>query len=139
VFDDPAGVPTPPPGRYSHLCRLPLGDSSTLLLVSGQVALDDDLAVVAPGDMRAQSERIFELLGTILGAHGATFEDVVNIRTYLTDIGRLDEYAEVRLKHLPSDQPPTSTTVEVSALFRPGAVVEVEVMAVVDGPAGRSS
>jgi 2-iminobutanoate/2-iminopropanoate deaminase len=136
VLDDPAGVPAPPPGRYSHVCRLPLGDSSTLLLVSGQVAVDDDLAVVAAGDMRAQSERIFEILATILDAHGATFADVVNIRTYLTDIGRLGEYAEVRLKHLPTDHPPTSTTVEVSALFLPGAVIEVEVMAVVDRPVG---
>lgn len=129
VFDDPAGVPPPPPGRYSHVCALPFGDR-TLLLVSGQVAVDDASAVIAPGDLRAQSERIFELLGTILAAHGATFADIVNIRTYLTDISRLAEYAEVRLKHLSTDHPPTSTTVEVSALFVPGAVIEVEVMAV---------
>ena len=133
VFDNPAGVPAPPPGRYSHVARLTVGDS-VILLVSGQVALDDDLQVVAPGDMRAQSERIFEILATILAAHGATFQDVVNIRTYLTDIDRLGDYAEVRLKHLASAEPPTSTTVEVSRLFLPEAVIEVEIMAVIDGP-----
>ena len=129
-FDNPAGVPTPPPGRYSHVCRVPLGDTD-LLLVSGQVAVDDEMRVLAPDDMRAQSERIFEILATILAAHGGTFGDVVNIRTYLTDISRLGEYAEVRLRHLPIDRPPTSTTVEVSALFLPGAVIEVEITAVV--------
>jgi 2-iminobutanoate/2-iminopropanoate deaminase len=131
VLDNPAGVPAPPPGRYSHVCSLQFGDSS-LLLLSGQVAVDDNLAVVGPGDMRAQSERIFEILGRILDAHGATFADIVNIRTYLTDISRLGEYAEVRLRYLPNDRPPTSTTVEVSALFLPDAVIEVEVTALVD-------
>jgi enamine deaminase RidA (YjgF/YER057c/UK114 family) len=106
-----------------------------MLMLSGQVALDDDLNVVAPGDMRGQSERIFEMIGTILRAHGASFADVVNIRTYLTDIGRLSEYGEVRMKYLPTDTPPTSTTVEVSRLFLPEAVIEVEVMAVIPGSA----
>lgn len=135
VFDNPDGVPAPPPGRYSHVCSLPLGDS-TLLLLSGQVAVDGNLAVVAPGDVRGQSERIFQILGTILDAHGGTLADIVNIRTYLTDISRLGEYAEVRLKYLPNDQPPTSTTVEVSALFLPDAVIEVEVTAVVGRQVG---
>lgn len=128
IFDNPDGVPTPPKGRYSHVVRL--GAGADTLILSGQVSVDDDLKVVAPGDMRGQSERIFEIIGTILQAHGATFSDIVNIRTYLTDIGKLGEYAEVRMRYLPTDQPPTSTTVEVSGLFLPDAVIEVEVMAV---------
>ena len=130
IVDNPAGVPPPPPGRYSHVVRLELGDS-TILLLSGQCSVDDDLDVVAPGDMRGQSERIFEIIGTLLAAHGAGFADIVNIRTYLTDIGRRAEYGDVRRRYLPVDQLPTSTTVEVSALFLPEAVVEVEVMAVI--------
>jgi 2-iminobutanoate/2-iminopropanoate deaminase len=130
IVDNPADVPAPPPGRYSHVVRLEVGDS-TILLLSGQCSVDDDLNVVAPGDMRSQSERIFEIIGTILEAHGATFADIVNIRTYLTDINRRAEYGEVRRKYLLADQLPTSTTVEVSALFLAEAVLEVEVMAVI--------
>lgn len=130
IVDNPAGVPAPPPGRYSHVVRLEVGDS-TILLLSGQCSVDDDLNVVAPGDMRGQSERVFGIIGTILEAHGATFLDIVNIRTYLTDINRRAEYGEVRRKYLLADQLPTSTTVEVSALFLPEAVIEVEVMAVI--------
>ena len=133
TFDNPAGVPAPPPGRYSHVARLEIGDS-TLLLLSGQCSIDDDLNVVAPGDMREQTERIFEIIGTILAAHDATFADVVNIRTYLTDIDGRSEYGEVRRRYLDADALPTSTTVEVSALFLPEAVIEVEVMAVIAGP-----
>ncbi len=129
IVDNPAGVPAPPPGRYSHVVRLEMGDT-TLLLLSGQCAVDDDMNVVAPGDMRGQTERIFEIIGAILDAHGAKFTDIVNIRTYLTDINRRAEYGEVRRRYLDPEQLPTSTTVEVSALFLPEAVIEVEVMAV---------
>jgi enamine deaminase RidA (YjgF/YER057c/UK114 family) len=132
IVDNPVGVPAPPPGRYSHVVRLEVGDS-TLLLVSGQCSVDDDLNVVAPGDIRGQSERIIEIIATILEAHGATFADIVNIRTYLTDINQRAEYGEVRRKYLVADQLPTSTTVEVSALFLPEALIEVEVMAAIPG------
>jgi 2-iminobutanoate/2-iminopropanoate deaminase len=135
-FDNPAGVPQPPPGRSSHVARIGIGDA-VLLMLSGQVAVaDDGVTVVTPGDMRGQSERIFEIIGGILAAHGATFADVVNIRTYLTDMDRRAEYGEVRRKYLPTDQPPTSTTVEVSRLFLPGVVIEVEVTAVIARPDG---
>ncbi|WP_018681399.1 RidA family protein [Actinokineospora enzanensis] len=136
IIDNPAGVPAPPPGRYSHVARVEVADSVTLVL-AGQCAVDDEMKVVAPGDVRAQSERIFEIIGTLLAAHGATFADVINVRTYLTDIGGdLAAYAEVRNRYLPVDALPTSTTVEVSKLFLPEAVIEVEITAVralVDG------
>lgn len=134
IIDNPAGVPKPPEGRYSHVVRLDVGDSAILIL-SGQVAVDDNLNVVTPSDMRGQSERIFEIIGQILEAHGASFANVVNIRTYLTDFDKLSEYADVRIKYLPADQPPTSTTVGVSRLFLPEAVIEIEVMAVVSSSA----
>ncbi|MGW4476031.1 RidA family protein [Nonomuraea sp. NPDC004354] len=133
-FDNPSGVPQPPAGRYSHIARLEIGDS-VILLLSGQVAVDDDLNVVAPGDMHGQSAYIFDVIGKILDAHGATFGDIVNIRTYLTDMDRLAEYGEIRRTFMAGDQPPTSTTVEVSRLFLPEAVIEVEVAAVVPRPA----
>lgn len=130
IIDNPAGVPQPPPGRYSHVARLEIGDTVVLML-SGQVALDDEgVNIVALGDMRGQSERIFEIIGKILEAHGASFRDIVNIRTYLTRMDLLGEYAEVRRRYLPADEPPTSTTVEVSRLFLPEAVIEIEVVAV---------
>jgi 2-iminobutanoate/2-iminopropanoate deaminase len=132
VIDNPAGVPAPPPGRYSHVARLEIGDA-VILMLSGQVAVDDDMNVVAPGDMGVQAERIFDIIGTLLAAHGAGFADVVNIRSYVTDLSQLAAYAQARAKYLPADELPTSTTVEVSRLFLPGAVLEVEVTAALQG------
>jgi 2-iminobutanoate/2-iminopropanoate deaminase len=130
IFDNPAGVPAPPPGRYSHLARIGLGDK-TLLMLSGQIATDENGGLVGAGDMTAQAGYIFDQIEKILAAHGATFADVVNVRTYLTDIGRIAEYATARRPRFNPDAMPTSTTVEVSRLFVDGALLEVEVTAVV--------
>jgi 2-iminobutanoate/2-iminopropanoate deaminase len=53
---------------------------------------------------------------------------VVNVRTYLTDMSQLPEYGKVRAAHFQT--PPTITTVEVSRLFVPRALLEVEVLAI---------
>jgi enamine deaminase RidA (YjgF/YER057c/UK114 family) len=133
TLSNPAGVPAPPAGRFSHVARVDLG-TGALLFVSGQVAIGDDGEVVAPGDMAGQSERVFAVLDAVLAGEGATFADVVNVRTAVTDMSLLAEYGAVRARYL-ADPPPTSTTVEVSRLFRPEALVEVDVVAAL--PAGR--
>jgi enamine deaminase RidA (YjgF/YER057c/UK114 family) len=124
---NPANVPAPPGGWYSHSASVPMDDGK-LLFVSGQIALDDDGEVMHPGDMAAQSERVFELIERVLADQGGTFDDVVNLRTYVTDMASLPDYGRVRAKYL-TGRPPTSTTVQVVRLFRPEAVVEVEVVA----------
>jgi enamine deaminase RidA (YjgF/YER057c/UK114 family) len=126
---DPATVPAPPGGFYSHAARVDVG-TGVLVFVSGQVALDD--AGRISGDMAQQSERVFVLLERILDAQGATFDDVVAIRTFVTDMAQIRAYGRVRTRYL-TDLPPTSTTVEVSRLFRPEALVEVDLVAAVSG------
>lgn len=126
VHSDPPGVPAPPPGAFSHAVRVN-GDSGALLYVSGQIAIDDRGALVGKGDVGKQSEQVFDILGKILAAHGAGFDDVVNIRTFLTDMDQLPGYLAVRKQHL-TGPPPSSTTVEVSRLFNPDALLEVDLV-----------
>lgn len=127
TLGNPATVPPPPNPAYSHTAHVTQGP---MLYVSGQIALDDNGKVDAPGDMTRQSEVIFSLLDRILAAHGATFADVVNIRSFLTDLDLLREYGTVRARYF-TGTPPTSTTVEVPRLFHPDALLEVEVVAAV--------
>ena len=133
TLDNPATVAAPFGDRFSHVARLDLGDGA-LLILSGQVAVDDDGAVVAPGDAAAQAGRIFELIGGLLTAHGAAFADVLHVRTFMTSLDDLPAYGRVRDGCFAGPQP-ASTTVQVSRLFLPGAVLEVEVTAAV--PDGR--
>lgn len=132
TFHNPPTAP-PPAAAYSNLAEIDLG-ASRLLILAGQVALDHDGTLVGGDDMRAQTQQVFEVIGALLADRGATFAHVVNIRTYLADMARLREYGEVRAKYL-AGALPTSTTVEVSRLFRPGALLEVDITAVVPGTA----
>ncbi|MCW3816057.1 RidA family protein [Micromonospora sp. DR5-3] len=105
ILDNPATVPAPYGDRFAHVARLDL-PGGALLMLSGQVAVDDAGAVVAPGDVRAQTEQIFELIGALLAAHGATFADVLHVRTFLTDLDDLADYGAVRNRYFPAPSRP---------------------------------
>jgi enamine deaminase RidA (YjgF/YER057c/UK114 family) len=126
IFDNPATVPAPT-GQYSHVACVELG-GKTILQLSGQVAIDADRNVVG-NDMTTQADFIMDNISSILAAHGATLADVVNLRTYLIDMSQLPDYGKVRAARF--TKPPTITTVEVSRLFVPGALLEVEALAVI--------
>ncbi|NEA29215.1 NAD(P)-binding domain-containing protein [Actinomadura bangladeshensis] len=127
TLGNPATVPAPPNPAYSHTAYVTQGP---MLYVSGQIALDENGKVDAPGDMTRQSEVVMSLLERILAAHGAGFADVVGIRSFLTDIDLRAEYGAVRARYF-TGAPPTSTTVEVPRLFHPDALLEVEIVAAV--------
>ncbi|WP_219502036.1 NAD(P)-binding domain-containing protein [Nonomuraea ceibae] len=116
---NPAAVPATN-GMYSHAVRV--GD---MLYVSGQAAFDANGDVVGEGSMAAQAECVFENLSRILADQGATFADLAFIRTYLTNMDDRVEYGRVRRKYI-TGTPPASTTVEVSRLFMPGLLLEVD-------------
>jgi 2-iminobutanoate/2-iminopropanoate deaminase len=122
TLGNPASAPQPLSPYYSQVARIEHADGSALLFLSGQIAEGATLA--------EQTRGVFETIDALLKAHGASLADVVNIRTYLTDIGKLDEYGTVRRRFL-TGTPPTSMTFEVPRLFRPEAQVEVEVVAAV--------
>jgi 3-hydroxyisobutyrate dehydrogenase len=109
-------------GMYSHAVRA--GDT---LYVSGVAAFDESGKVVGEGSMAAQAEHVFQVIGRILADQGATFDDIAFIRTYLTDMDGRAEYGAVRRKYI-TGTPPASTTVEVSKLFMPGLLIEVDLI-----------
>ncbi|GGR74623.1 reactive intermediate/imine deaminase [Streptomyces aureoverticillatus] len=119
TLDNPAAAPRPL-GPYSQVARVQLADGGALLYLSGQIA--------DGADITAQSHGIFATLTALLEAHGATLADIINIRTFLTDMDDLPGYAAVRRTYL-TGTPPTSTTVAVPRLFRPEALIEVDVVA----------
>ena len=98
------------------------------LYISGQVALDPGGNVVGKGDMRTQSQRVFENIEAILQQAGGALDNLVRITAYLTDMSRYPEYNEVRTKFL-GTCPPASTTIQVSGLAFEGLLVEVDAVA----------
>jgi 2-iminobutanoate/2-iminopropanoate deaminase len=122
TLDNPPSAPQPANAYYSQVARVELDGGGALLYLSGQIADGETLA--------EQSRGVFETIDALLKAHGATLADVINIRTYLTDIGKRHEYGAVRQEFL-TGTPPTSMTLEVPRLFKPEAQIEIEVVAAV--------
>jgi enamine deaminase RidA (YjgF/YER057c/UK114 family) len=120
---------------YSHAVRVPGG---SVVLVSGQVGLDDHGDLVA-GGVRGQAEQVFTNLGRALDSAGATFADVVKLNYYCADAVTpedIDVVRQVRDRYVNVNAPPASTFVVVRRLVRPELLIEIEAMAVVTRPAG---
>ncbi|MEU4515395.1 Rid family hydrolase [Nonomuraea wenchangensis] len=109
-------------GMYSHAVRA--GDT---LYVSGVAAFDEHGRIVGEGSMTAQTEHVYQVIERILADQGAGFGDIAFIRTYLTDMDARAEHGAVRRKYI-TGTPPASTTVEVSRLFMPGLLLEVDLI-----------
>jgi len=102
---------------------------SKVVFVSGQAPISAEGELVGKDDFDAQVRKTFENLGTVLEEAGASFEHVVKLGVYLTDIGRLRDYGRIRAELMPGP-PPASTAVQVVALAVPGMMIEVEAFAV---------
>ncbi|MFQ5913485.1 MAG: RidA family protein [Nitrospinota bacterium] len=122
----PKGLFDPRP-RYSQLCRF-----GKVVYPAGQLARDAQGNLVGKGDILAQTREVFENLKKCLETVGASFDNVVKINVYLTDIdNQLAAVAKVRREYFTSEPVP-STTVEVSRLADPDALVEIEAVAVLE-------
>jgi enamine deaminase RidA (YjgF/YER057c/UK114 family) len=126
-----------PPG-YTYVVET-TGPARTVYL-AGQLGLDmDNKLVGAPGDFGAQCTQAFENLRLALAAVGADFSDVVKVNSYLTDMSHIATLRTVRDKFLNMAAPPASTTVAISSLARPGALFEIEAVAVLPAKAARKA
>ncbi|MFF2852255.1 RidA family protein [Streptomyces sp. NPDC058001] len=123
-FAAPGGVA--PGAGYTHVVM----GSGRFVAISGQVALDESGGTVGEGDPAAQARQVFENLRRCLAAAGATFDDVVKFTYYVTDVAHLPAFRVVRDEYIDTVRPPASTAVQVSALFRPELLLEVEAFAV---------
>src|SRR5215472_16355049 len=89
-------LPTPegvaPSPAYTHVVT----GAGRLVAVSGQIATDAEGALVGVGDPEAQARQVFENLRRCLAAAGATFDDVVKLTTFVTDMASLPAIRRVR-------------------------------------------
>lgn len=116
-----------PLSKYSHAVVVNVG-SAKLIFVTGQQALDSHGKVVAPSDISAQTEYVFESVHKILASCGATFRDIVKVTIFVTDMKLYPKVAEIRNKYF-TDSPPASTLVEVKGLVSKESLIELEVIA----------
>lgn len=102
-----------------------LGEGQRVLFVSGQGPAD------LKADMETQIRQTFDRIGLILDAAGASFDNVVIIRSYWVHLLRdLPTFRKVRKDYLVEPYP-ASTAVGTPELAIPGLELEIEAVAVV--------
>ena len=117
-----------PPG-YSQIVEISPG---RVVFIAGQTALDRDGNVVGKDDFAAQAEQVFANLAIALRASGCTADNLVKLTVFLTDMANLGRYREARNRFFASVTPPAApavTLVEVSKLYGPDFLIEIEAIA----------
>lgn len=97
--------------------------------VSGTVAIDEHGRVFEPGNAYAQTKRCFEIIQHSLRQLGASLEDIIRTRLFITDISRWAEFAKAH-SEIMGDSPPACSMIEVKNLISKEILIEIEVDAV---------
>ena len=119
-----------PPG-YSQVVEVSAG---RIIFIAGQTAVDRDGNVVGNNDFAAQAAQVFRNLDVALRASGCTAANLVKLTVFLTDMDNLASYREARNRFFATVTPPAApavTLVEVSKLYGPDFMIEIEAIAAV--------
>ncbi|MBD0297176.1 MAG: RidA family protein [Flavisolibacter sp.] len=110
---------------YSRAVRV-----GNVIEVTGTVAVNEQNNIVGIGDAYQQTHFILQKIQAVLERAGASLEDVVRTRMFVTDISRWQEYGRAHGEVFATIKPCT-TMVEVSRLIAPEFLIEIEATAIV--------
>ncbi len=117
--------------RYDSLPYNPaVMKEGKLLFIGGTTAVDGEGNLVGEGDLIAQYRYIYDKIGLMLKEAGGSLKDIVLSRYYLVTSENLEGLLETRAEIF-KDNFPAATGILVAGLFMPGALIEVEAIAVV--------
>lgn len=125
-FQNPVSMP--PTRGYTHLVEAAVPGRT--IYFSGQLGLTRE-GKFAGSDFRTQATQCFENLKAGLIAAGADFSHLVRITNYFIDMSDLQTFFEVRDRYVDTAAPPASTAIQVARLALPGALFELEAIAVI--------
>ena len=115
------------PFGYAHAIQV-----DRTLYISGQVPLDIELNSVGAGDIVAQTEQAYANMQKVLEGAGGSMRNIVMLKIYCTDLELYDKHTRPVRKKYFGDYYPATTAVEVSRLYRPEYMIEIEAVAVLD-------
>lgn len=111
-------------GPYS-----PGAGAEGLFFLSGKAALDKEGKVIAPGDIKAQTEATIQSIADVLADAGGTLDDVVKTTVFLSDMRHYAGMNEVYAKRFTGDRPARSTILMVPPAV--DLLVEIDAIAMI--------
>ncbi len=113
---------------YSRVVRV-----GNTVHVAGTTATDSEGNIIGIGDATAQAHQAFKNIKWALESVGASLNDVVRTRIFVTDISKWEEIGRVHGEYF-KDIRPATTMVEVKRLINPEMILEIEVEAILSPP-----
>lgn len=99
--------------------------------VTGTVAADENGTTVGKGNPYEQTKFILQKIERVLIQAGATMNDVVRTRMFVTDISRWEEYGKAHGEVFSTIKPCT-TMVEIARLIGSEYMIEIEATAIIE-------
>lgn len=106
-------------GAYSQAIRV-----GQTVYLSGQIPLNPETMTLVEGDIDAEIRRVLDNLEAVVQAAGGTFEDIVKLNVYLTDLAHFSRVNDIMGDYF-TEPYPARAAVGVAALPR-GARVEMD-------------
>lgn len=100
------------------------------IIITGTTAVENG-EIAGKEDLYIQTKTIIQKIEKILNEAGASLEDVVRTRMFVTDISRWEEAGKAHHEFF-KDIKPATTMVEISRLIDPDMLIEIEAEAVLD-------
>lgn len=118
------------PAVFCDAVKVQLADC-VMLFISGKLGVKPDGSLGRT--IREQTQQVLENIRELLQREGATMDDIVRVRVYVTqvDAASLRDIHEVRSKFWTAGKYPASTLVRVDQLIRDGALIEIDADAVI--------
>lgn len=113
---------------YSRAVRI-----GNIVEVAGTTAVDEDGNIIGLNNPYTQTKFILGKIEKALKEAGASLNDVIKTRMFVTDISGWEAIGKAHGEFF-RDIKPAATMVEVQSLIRPELLVEIEVTAVVNHP-----
>lgn len=110
---------------------LEITNPNKMIYLAGMTSRDINGKVFGAGDITLQTETIFKNMEHVLAESGATLKDVIRLTIYVTDIKLWAEVHAVRAKYFSNEPCPVSSFIEISNLFEPEHLIEIEGIAAI--------
>lgn len=101
-------------------------EAGGLIFLSGQIGLRVDTGELVEG-LTPQTHQVMQNIRAVLEAAGCSLADVVKATIYIRNMGDFAQFNEAYGEYF-KENPPTRTTVEVSALPK-NALIEIDIIA----------
>lgn len=118
------------PKSYSQAVTIDLGNCK-MVIISGQVAVDDKGNFIGKGDMAKQTEQVFLNIKKIVTDLGGTMDNIVKTGIFMVDASQVQAFRDTRNKFINLKNPPTSTLIHVNKLFGDDILLEIEATAII--------